>query len=206
MLLEERVYRGEEAARLARDEADRRLQDLERRREDKLRAFEGLGIVRPGPVSYIGTALVGPPVGEDIEITRPMRETKDVELAAMRVAMDFERAEGREVEDVSEFRDGRGFDVRSWVDTPDGRVLDVRRIEIKGRGAPSGDVTLCRTEWIAAARHRESFWLYVVYGATSGQPRLVRIQDPAATVGHAVQEKRSVTTYIVPGAAIEAVA
>jgi superfamily II DNA or RNA helicase len=204
-LLEERVYRGEESARLARDEAERRLHELERRHEDKLRAFEGLGVVRPGPVSYVGTALVGPPVGTDAEVTQPMRESKEVELAAMERAMQHEIDEGREVENVSEYRDGRGFDLRSWRVPPDGRVTDVRRIEVKGRAAASGDVSLCRTEWIAANRHRDSFWLYVVYGATSDNQRLIRVQDPAATLS-GVQEKRSVTTYLVPGASIEAIA
>ncbi len=204
--LEERVYRGEESARLARDEAERRLEDLERRREGKLRAFEGLGVVRPGPVSYIGSALVGPPFGEDEEITRPMREDGEVELAAMERAMAAERGEGREVEDVSHFRDGRGFDLRSWLETPDGRVTDVRRIEVKGRSAPAGDVSLCRTEWIAAHRHRASFWLYVVYAAGSGGERLLRVQDPAAALGERVEERTHVTTYRVPGEAIEAVA
>ena len=204
--LEERVYRGEEAAKLARDEAERRLQELERRREDKLRAFEGLGVVRPGPVSYIGSALVGPPVGEDEEVTRPMREDSEVELAAMARAMAAEREQGRQVEDVSHFRDGRGFDVRSWIETPDGRVTDVRRIEVKGRSAARGDVSLCRTEWIAAHRHRESFWLYVVYAAGSEGERLLRVQDPVAALGERVVEHTQVTTYIVPGDAIEAVA
>jgi hypothetical protein len=205
--LEERVWRGEEVAKLARDEAERRLRELERRREDKLRAFEGLGVVRPGPVSYVGTALVGPAVGDEEErVTRPMREDSEVELAAMRRAMAAERELGRDVEDVSHFRDGRGFDLRSWVQTPDGRVSDVRRIEVKGRSAAHGDVSLCRTEWIAANRHRESFWLYVVYSAGSEDERLVRIQDPAAALGEAVQEHVRVTTYLVPGEAIEAVA
>jgi superfamily II DNA or RNA helicase len=205
--LEERVYRGEESARLARDEADRRLTDLERRREAKLRSFEGLGVVRPGPVSYVGTALVGPPMtAEDREVTRPMREDRAVELAAMERAMKAEEEEGRQVEDVSHFRDGRGFDLRSWVDGPDGRVTDVRRIEVKGRAATAGDVSLCRTEWIAAHRHRGSFWLYVIYGAGSDGERLLRVQDPAVTLGDRVQEHTHVTTYLVPGDAIEAVA
>lgn len=203
--LEERVYRGDDAARLARDEAERRLNELERRREDKLRAFEGLGVVRPGPVQHVGTALVGPPVGQEAEVTRPMREGREVELAAMRAAMAFERAEDREVEDVSEIRDGRGFDLRSWVQAPDGRVMDVRRIEVKGRSIGAGDVSLCRTEWIAAHRHRESFWLYVVYSAGSSGERLVRVQNPAAALGDRVEERTHVTTYRVPGDAIEAV-
>ena len=204
--LEERVYRGEDAAKLARDEAERRLQELERRREDKLRAFEGLGVVRPGPVSYFGSALVGPVVGEEEEVTRSMREDSEVELAAMRRAMATEREQGREVEDVSHFRDGRGFDLRSWVQTPDGRVSDVRRIEVKGRSVPHGDVSLCRTEWIAANRHSQSFWLYVIYGAGTAGERLVRVRDPAAALGDRVQEHVRVTTYLVPGDAIEAAA
>ena len=120
--------------------------------------------------------------------------------------MSAERDAGRKVEDVSHFRDGRGFDLRSWSETPDGRVTDVRRIEVKGRAAVKGDVSLCRTEWIAAHRHRESFWLYVVYGAGSGGERLVRVQDPAVTLGDRVEEHTHVTTYRVPGPAIEAVA
>ncbi len=204
--LEERVYRGEDTARLARDEAERRLEDLERRREGKLRAFEGLGVVRPGPVSYVGSALVGPPASEDEEVTRPMREDNEVELAAMTRAMTTEREEGREVEDVSHFRDGRGFDVRSWVETPDGDVTDVRRIEVKGRSAPAGDVSLCRTEWIAAHRHRDSFWLYVVYSAGAAGERLLRMQNPAAALGERVEEHTQVTTYRIPGDAIEAAA
>ena len=82
----------------------------------------------------------------------------------------------------------------------------MRRIEVKGRSAARGDVSLCRTEWIAAHRHRESFWLYVVYGAGGDGERLVRVQDPAAALGDRVQEHAQVTTYLVPGDAIEAVA
>ena len=67
-------------------------------------------------------------------------------------------------------------------------------------------MSLCRTEWIAAHRHRESFWLYVVYEAGSRGERLVRVQDPAATLGDRVEEHTHVTTYRVPGDAIEAVA
>jgi hypothetical protein len=133
-----------------------------------------------------------------------MREDSEVELAAMARAMAAERDQGREVEDVSHFRDGRGFDVRSWLETPDGRVTDVRRIEVKGRSAGRGDVSLCRTEWIAAHRHGDSFWLYVVYAAGSDAERLVRVQNPAVVLSDRVVEHTSVTTYIVPGDAIEA--
>lgn len=206
-LLEERVYRGEEAARFARDRAEVALEDLERRRESKLAAFEGLGVVRPGTVSHVGTALVGPPEQpEEREATRSMREDDTVELAAMAAAERFEREHGREWEDVSHFRDGRGFDARSWIEPPDGRVTDVRRIEVKGRSTAHGDVSLCNTEWIAAHRHGDSFWLYVVYNAGQPGERLVRIQDPARVLAGQVEERQSVITWRVPSAAIEAIA
>ena len=38
--LDDRVYRGEDAATLACDEAQRRLTEIERRREEKLKAFD----------------------------------------------------------------------------------------------------------------------------------------------------------------------
>ncbi len=201
--LDDRVYRGEEAAKLARDEAQRRLTELERRREEKLRAFEQLGVVRPGPVAYLGTALVGPAPGPEDEVTDSMRNDKEVELAAMTWAMEFERRDGWQPEDVSAKQDGRGFDIRSVRRDENGRVAEVRRIEVKGRSDPSGDVCLCRTEWLAAQRHEETFWLYVVYGASGSEPRGIRIQNPAATLGSKVDKVTRVTAYYIPGSAIE---
>jgi hypothetical protein len=201
--LDERVYRGEDAARFARDEIDRRIRETERRREEKLGAFEQLGIVRPGPVQYLGTALVGPWAGPHEPAVDAMRTDREVELAAMAHALAYERAAGWEPEDVSSARDGRGFDIRSVRPSDDGRDA-VRRIEVKGRAGATGDVGLCRTEWIAANRHGESYWLYVVYGADSKQPRLIRIQDPARKLAGRVREVSSVTTYYIPADAIEA--
>src|SRR5581483_11403669 len=94
--LDDRVYRGEEAAKLARDEAQRRLDDLERRREEKLKAFDQLGVIRPGPVTYLGSALVGPAPGPEDAVTGSMRNDKEVEAAAMDVALAWERQQGWE--------------------------------------------------------------------------------------------------------------
>ena len=159
--------------------------------------------MRPGPVQYLGTALVGPWPGPHEPAVDAMRNDREVELAAMAHALAHERANGWEPEDVSSARDGRGFDIRSVHPSDDGRDA-VRRIEVKGRAGETGDVGLCRTEWIAANRHGDSYWLYVVYGADSKQPRLVRIQDPAQKLGGRVREVSSVTTYFIPADAIEA--
>jgi hypothetical protein len=119
--------------------------------------------------------------------------------------MEEERAAGWSPIDVSHRRDGSGFDIRSTRRAGDGRE-EVRRIEVKGRGPARGDVSLCRTEWIAARRHGDSFWLYVLYGATSGQPRGVKIRNPYRAIGDRVEEVATVTAFRVPGEAIEAAA
>jgi uncharacterized protein DUF3883 len=159
--------------------------------------------VRPGPVLYLGTALVGPWPTADEPAVQAMRNDPEVEAAAMAWAMQAERDVGWDPEDVSNERDGRGFDIRSVKRGTHGEVLDVRRIEVKGRAPAHGDVSLCRTEWIAAHRHGRSFWLYVLYGATGNIPRGVQIQDPARVLGDRVQEVTKVTTYLVPGEAID---
>jgi hypothetical protein len=201
--LDDLVYRGQDSHKLARDEADRRIRELEQRRDEKLAAFEQLGIVRPGPVKYLGTALVGPWPGPEEPAVEAMRNDQEVELAAMACALEYERTNGWEPEDVSSSRDGSGFDIRSVRKNDDG-TEEVRRIEVKGRAPQAGDVGLCRTEWIAANRHGPSYWLYVVYGADSSNPRLIRIQDPANQLSGSVREVSSVTTYYIPAEAIEA--
>jgi len=66
----------------------------------------------------------------------------------------YERANGRERADISQRRDGTGFDIRSLGPIPATGEREVRRIEVKGRSAPTGDVGLYRTEWFAAQRFR----------------------------------------------------
>ena len=130
--LDERVYRGDDAARLARDEADRRIQETRQRRERKLGELEQLGIVRPGPVLYLGTALVGPWPTADEPAVQAMRNDPEVEAAAMAWAMQAERDAGWDPEDVSNERDGRGFDIRSVKRGP--RRRGPRRTAHRGQG------------------------------------------------------------------------
>ena len=82
----------------------------------------------------------------------------------------------------------------------------MRRIEVKGRGPSKGDVSLCNTEWIAAHRHADSYWLYVLYGAKSENPRGFKIRNPAKALGAQVRKVTSVTAFHVPGEAIEGAA
>ena len=202
---EERVFKGEEDYRLLRDETARRVDELERRRAAKLDGFAKLGVVRAGPVTYLGCAVVAPPDAPEDPAVRALRQDPEVERAAMRHVMAHEVAHGRDPEDISQRRDGTGFDIRSIGRDPETGELEVRRIEVKGRSAPSGDVGLYRTEWFAARRFRAGYWLYVVYGAGAGTERLVTVQDPFGRLRH-VHEVTQVTGYRVPSASIEAAA
>jgi superfamily II DNA or RNA helicase len=196
-----KVAKGDEAYRLLRETTLNRLKELEHRQKAKLDGFARLGVVRAGKVTHLGTACVLAPAQTEVPDQGLWRPSKEVEDAAMALAMRFEHDDGWIPTDVSAAQDGSGFDIRSVRYRPDGEV-EVRRIEVKGRGAATGDVGLYRTEWYAAERWGAAFWLYVVYQATGDQPRLVRVQDPFHTLRN-VAEISQITGYRVPNASIE---
>ena len=125
----------------------------------------------------------------------------------MDFALAHEAGRGWSAEDVSQLKDGRGYDVLSHGAAETEGLRPVRRIEVKGRSAPSGDVALTRNEWIKARRLTSDYWLYVVYDAKPGAtPRLLKIQDPANALASASQELRVIKGYRLPGQAIAAAA
>ena len=91
---------------------------------------------------------------------------------------------GAEVQDVSNpekaraagLSDWPGFDLLSRY--PDG---EVRSIEVKGRAGRSA-VRMEFNEWKQACNLGERYWLYVVYGCATPEPRLYRVQDPFRTL------------------------
>ncbi|MDG9711664.1 helicase-related protein [Streptomyces sp. DH10] len=197
-----KVASGDDSYRLQRDNTARQLQELKHRRAAKLESLNRLGVVRSGKVTHLGSASVVPPSAPehpDVDVMRA--SSKEVEDAAVEVAMAFERQQGWEPQYLGHLMDGTGFDIRSTRTLPDGNA-QVRRIEVKGRADASGDVGLYRTEWYAAQRWAAGYWLYVVYSATTN-PVLLRVQDPYHTLPN-VSEIRQVTGYRVPGASIRA--
>jgi superfamily II DNA or RNA helicase len=94
-----------------------------------------------------------------------------IEAEAMRVAMEYERSQGREPVDVS----GREhFDILSR----DPRTGEVRYIEVKGHAGPSLLAELSEAEYRVARERRDRYWLYIVCNIASGKPQLVAVQDP----------------------------
>ncbi len=206
MQLYQRVQKGDEAARLARDEADRRQKELRMHLREKLAELDRLQVVREGVVRYIGTALVVPIAQTSLAAQLEQRNNittselvRDdaIEQVGMDYVMNYEREQGRQPEDISKNYDGSGFDIRST----DPRSGELRRIEVKSRAGEGEFVELTPNEWLQARRHGESYWLYVVWNCAS-EPYLITIQNPAQALANVIQEQVVIEGYRVPGEAI----
>jgi hypothetical protein len=125
------------------------------------------------------------PVAQDPDVAGAMARDNEVEAIAKGVALNYERAQRREPEDVS--AESLGFDIRSKG--PDGP----RYIEVKGRAA-MGSMALTRNEWIKAQRFGADYWLYIVVNCKS-EPQLYVLQNPAAVLRP--EEELEVVRYIV---------
>ena len=132
----------------------------------------------------VGVAAVLPgPVPAEHEKKIAGGDKTPSELAAMKVAMVYERAGGREPIDVS--KTGVGYDIRS-----EGAHGEVRYIEAKGRAAEA-NVTLYYTEWQTANRMRDEFFIYYVTDPLKS-PKLWIIQDP---VGRGLEPEERIVEY-----------
>jgi len=115
-----------------------------------------------------------------------LKEDKEVEEIGMRLAMEFEKKEGRVPEDVSS--QNLGYDIRS-----EGRDTVVRYIEVKAR-AGTGAIALTPNEWLMANRLQDEYWLYVVENAVR-EPDLYLIQNPGTKLKP--NERVEIVRYIV---------
>jgi len=141
---------------------DRRRQELQQQSSLTLQAVE-----------RITSILVLPHPDRASPEVRRLRPNPVTEATAMRVVMEHERAQGRQVFDVSE--KNLGYDITS-VDLSSG---DLRLIEVKGIGDTDGSVLLSPNERRVAEDRRDCCWLYVVTHCNT-TPRLREpIKDPA---------------------------
>src|SRR2546425_7852369 len=206
MELYRRVQKGDESARLARDEADRRQKELRQRLREKEAELDRLQVVREGVVRYMGTALVVPMTQTSLATQLEQQSAitsgelvrnDEIERIGMDYVMNYEQKQGREPEDISKNHDGSGFDIRSTHPL----TGEIRRIEVKARATEGEFVELTPNEWLQAHRHGESYWLYVVWNCAE-KPRLIVIQNPARTLANVMQEQVVIEGYRVPGKVI----
>ncbi|MGQ9672704.1 MAG: protein NO VEIN domain-containing protein [Candidatus Aminicenantales bacterium] len=143
----------------------RRKEDLERKKERLQREIEAEIHLSPPEPKILGAVRVLP--GK----TNPdMVSDEEVERIGMMVALEYERNQGREPEDVS--LQNLGYDIRS----KEGE--NIRYIEVKAR-AGEGAITLTPNEWLKARRLKDEYWLYIVANAAT-KPELYLIQNPFA--------------------------
>jgi superfamily II DNA/RNA helicase len=177
--LHERENKGEEVRLAIQNKEDRKnyyekaLKEL----KEEIKREKTLGTSWP---QFKGAILV------KAKKTDQMVSDEEIERIGMEIAMEYERSQGREPEDVS--KENLGFDIRS-------RGKDeIRYIEVKAR-KEEGDVALTVNEWLKAKRFKENYWLYIVCNAITN-PTLYIINNPAENLK--VQDKVEVVRFIVP--------
>ena len=176
--LEKQVTGAE--GRLAQAEArhDEAMARRDRRRREltQQRALTLQGVER------LTSVLVLPhPDANDAEVTR-LRPSSETEMTAMRVVMDYETAQGRQVYDVHE--KNLGYDVTS-LDVNSG---ELRLIEVKGLAAATGTILLTPNERRVAEDRRDCYWLYVVTNCAAAPQLQSPLRDPASFPWHEVSK------------------
>lgn len=146
------------------DRRARRREELERQKHITLQGVERLASV----------LILPHPERESPEV-RGLRPNPETEMIAMRVVMEYEQAQGRQISDVH--KENLGYDITS-LDPESG---DLRLIEIKGLAAATdnSNILLTPNEKRVAEDRRDYYWLYIVTDCAS-EPRLQEpIKDPA---------------------------
>ena len=141
---------------------ERRREELKRQRAVTLQGVERLASV-----------LVLPHPENETPDVRRLRPNPETEMTAMRVVMEYETAQGRQVCDVHE--KNLGYDVTSL----DAQSGELRLIEIKGLAAVTGNILLTPNERRVAEDRPDCYWLYVVTNCASVPTLQQPIRDPA---------------------------
>ncbi|NKZ77521.1 DUF3883 domain-containing protein [Rhodococcus hoagii] len=121
------------------DRLEARARDLEARLEHRTALLASEAQLAASPPTVIGAALVIPAGLVPGEVASQARETARVERRAVDKVLEAERALGRDPVEMP--HNNPGYDIRST--TPDGRSVF---IEVKGRIAGAGDVTITLNE------------------------------------------------------------
>jgi hypothetical protein len=128
-------------------------------------------------IQRLGCAWVLPhPERSRPEVANLVRDD-EVERIAVHAVIAHEVARGWVVESVE--KDNRGFDLISRRPHPEDpqTAIEVRFIEVKGRGAV-GEVALTANEYKTAQRLKKDYWLYAVFTCGSS-PQIQTVQGHA---------------------------
>ncbi len=162
--LSEDVAAGKQP-RVQPEMARRRVEELTARLEQRKKELESMrSVVSSSPV-VIGGALVIPQgllAGRKGETNfSPDAEARSrVEQIAMKAVMDVETGFGHDVKDVS--AEKCGWDVTARPPKVDGKLLEDRHIEVKGRAKGQSTITVSRNEIIYGLNQSDKFILAIV--------------------------------------------
>ncbi len=154
-------------------QAENRHEELRARRERRRQELEQQRSLSLQSVERIASVLVLPHPEQEASDVRGMRPNLETEAIAMRVVIDHEKAQGRQVYDVHE--KNLGYDVTS-LDLSSG---ELRLIEVKGLSAASGTILLTPNERRVAEDRRDCYWLYIVTNCATCPILQEPIKDPA---------------------------
>jgi len=177
---QEAVDRGEQGAEGRLAQAEARHAELLQRRERRRKELEQQRALSLQAVERIASVLVLPHPEREAPEVRRLQPNPETEATAMRIVMEYERSQGRQVYDVHE--KNLGYDVTS-LDVNSGQL---RLIEVKGLAGATGTILLTPNERRVAEDRRDCYWLYVVTNCAT-EPQLQEpIKDPARFEWHEV--------------------
>ncbi|MEW6542162.1 MAG: helicase-related protein [Nitrospirota bacterium] len=177
---QEAVNRGEQGAEGRLAQAEARHAELLQRRERRRRELDQQRALSLQAVERMASVLVLPHPERETPEVRRLQPNPETEAAAMRVVMEYERSQGRQVYDVHE--KNLGYDVTS-LDINSGQL---RLIEVKGLADATGTILLTPNERRVAEDRRDCYWLYVVTNCGTKPQLQEPIKDPARFEWHEV--------------------
>ena len=150
---------------------DRRRLEMDQQRSLSLQAVE-----------RITSVMVLPHPEREAPDVRRLQPNPETEATAMRVVMEHERSQGRQVYDVHE--KNLGYDITS-LDLNSG---ELRLVEVKGLGDAAGTILLTPNERRVSEDRRDCYWLYVVTNCAAKPTLQDPIKDPARFPWHEVMK------------------
>ena len=130
------------------------------------------------PLGYLQLVKISLKLSEEIhEYVK-----KEIEKQAIEEVVRVEKAEGRIPLLMPE---AEHYDIKS-INPSTG---EIRLIEVKGHKGLEIYAELTEGEADLAAKEKEGYWLYIVYDIGSGQPKILRFQNPLETMNLQIFER-----------------
>jgi len=161
-------------------QAENRHAELLARRQRRRQELQQQRSLTLQGVERIASVLVLPHPERQSPEVRRLQPSAETEAIAMRVVMEYEKAQGRQVCDVHE--KNLGYDLTSL----DLRSGELRLIEVKGLAEATGTILLTPNERRVAEDRRDCYWLYVVTNCANKPVLQEPVRDPARFPWHEV--------------------